>query len=208
MSTESPESRRLTRFPGVGPERLEPQKPNNLQDGEMVGNRGTRFPGGPNPDFTLLTAAKLEEPAPERRNPKPSLPRIPLAVNSSKATPRRSIAIDQWGPSLLPMIQHENPWLKYTCLRKMRRGSRVQVACSKSIPTTMVTLKETTELLELDQIIKFRHSNLVVFLGCYKHNGKTMLVSEYAQVSLRQTIAIPYDFEQAHVSEVCSQVYN
>ncbi|OBT95965.1 hypothetical protein VE01_06686 [Pseudogymnoascus verrucosus] len=44
----------------------------------------------------------------------------------------------------------------------------------------------------------------VVFIGCYKYDGKTMLVSEYAQVSLRQTIAIPYDFEKTHVSKVCS----
>ncbi|KFY49960.1 hypothetical protein V495_00396 [Pseudogymnoascus sp. VKM F-4514 (FW-929)] len=158
MSTESPESRRLTRFPEVGPERpQEPQKPNNLQDGKKIGNRGTRFPGSLNHDFTLLTAPKLEEPAPERRNPKPTLPRIPLAVNTGKATPRRSIVIDQVGLSLLPMIRHEDPWLKYT--------------------------------------------------WCYRYDEKTMLVSEYAQVSLRQTIAIPYDFEQAHVSEVCNQVF-
>jgi hypothetical protein len=80
----------------------------------------------------------------------------------------------------------------------------VQVACTKSIPTTMVTVKETMKLLELNQVIKFQHSNLVVFIGCYTYDGKTMLVSKYAQVSLRQTIAIPYDFEQYHVSEVCS----
>lgn len=207
MSTESLESRRLTRFPGVGPKRLrQPQTPNNPQDGEKPGYRGTRFPGSLNYDFTLLTAAKLEEPAKERRSPKPTLPRLPLAVNTGDATPRRSIAVDQAGLSSLPMIRHEDPWLKYTCLRKMRRGSLVQVACTKSVPTTMVTVKETIQLLELDQVIKFRHLNLVVFIGCYKYNKKTMLVSEYAQVSLRQTIAILYDFEQAHVSEVCSQV--
>ncbi|OBT43217.1 hypothetical protein VE00_06382 [Pseudogymnoascus sp. WSF 3629] len=208
MSTESPESRRLTRFPGVGSERLrQPQTPNNLQDGEKPGNRGTRFPGSLDHDFTLLMAPKLEEPALERRSPRPTVPRIPLSVNTGNATPRQSIVIDQMGLSSLPIIRHEDPWLKYTCLRKMRRGSLVQVACTKSIPTAMVTVKETRKLLELDQVIKFRHSNLVVFIGCYKYDGKTMLVSEYAQVSLRQTIAIPYDFEQTHVSEVCSQVF-
>ncbi|KFY30334.1 hypothetical protein V493_01982 [Pseudogymnoascus sp. VKM F-4281 (FW-2241)] len=208
MSTESPESRRRTRFPGVGPERLrQPQTPNNLQDGEKPGNRGTRFPGSKNHDFTLLTGAKLEEPAPERRRPKPTLPRIPLAVNNGNAAPHQPIAIEQMALPLPAMIRHEDPWLKYTYLRKMRRGSLVQVACTKSVPTTMVTVKETTQLPELDQVFKFRHSTLVVFIGCYKYDGKTMLVSEYAQVSLRQTIAIPYDFEQVHVSEVCSQVF-
>lgn len=105
MSTESAESRRQTRFPGPGPERLQrPQTPDNLQDEKKPGNRGTRFPGSLGYDFTLKTDAKLEEPAPERRGSRPTLPHIPLTVNIGNATPRRSIAIDHVGPSLSPTI--------------------------------------------------------------------------------------------------------
>ena len=211
MSTEPPKSQKLIRFRGAEVEgRRQAQSLSKLEDEEIVDKRRTRFPSGLNPDFTLLTAAKLEKPVPERRSPTRAPPRLPLVPNIDNATPRRSIApvtIHQVELSSLPMIRHEDPWLNYTCLRRMKRGSRVQVACTKSIPTTMVTVKETRKLLELDKVIKFRHSSLVVFVGCYEYEGKTMLVSEYAQVSLRQTIAIPYDFEQSHVSEVCSQVY-
>jgi hypothetical protein len=105
MSTESLESRRLTRFPRVRSEkRQQPQSPNNLQDEEKLGNRRTLFPRSLNHDFTLLMGAKLEEPASERQSPKSTPPRIPLTVNIGNVTPHRSISIDQVGLSLLPMI--------------------------------------------------------------------------------------------------------
>jgi len=209
MSSEPFESQRLTRFPGG---EVRGQQIRRLSDPEgegSVGTRRTRFPGGLRHDFTLLTAASLENPAPVRQEePTLSPPRLPLTVNAGNLAPRQStppVTMKQLKPSALPGIRHEDPWLTYRPLRKIKRGSMVQVACTRSIPTRMVTLTDA-RIVQLKKVIKFQHQNLIVFVEGYEHENRIMVVSEYAQVSLRQTIAIPYDFEQTHVSAVCSQV--
>lgn len=209
MSSEPSESRRLTRFPGEVRARQIQTLPDHGNE-VSVGRRRTRFPGSLQHDFTPLTATSLEEPTPERQE-EPTIipPRLPLTVNARNAAPHQSthlVTIEQLGSLALPAIRREDPWLTYRPLRNIKRGSGMQVACTRSIPTRMVTLKDAGRILQLNKVIKFQHRNLIVFVEGYEHENRTIVVSEYAQVSLRQTIAIPYDFEQTHVSAVCSQV--
>jgi hypothetical protein len=82
----------------------------------------------------------------------------------------------------------------------------MKVACTRSVPTRIVTLKEVGMKIPLDNFVRLKHQNLVEFVEAYKYDNKIMIVSEFMQVSLRQALAIPYDFEEIHVSAVCSQV--
>lgn len=209
MSSDPSEQRRLTRFPGE----VRGQQIQTLPDREnegFVGKRRTRFPGSLKHEFRLLTSSSLEGSTPERQEELSIIPpRLPLTVNASNAAPRQftpPVTIKQLEPLALPAIRHEDPWLTYRPLRKIKRGSLMQVACTRSIPTRMVTLKEAGRIIQLNGVIKFQHRNLIAFVGGYEYENRTIVVSEYAQVSLRQIIAIPYDFEQIHISAVCSQV--
>ncbi len=214
-SPESPESRRLTRFPGKEEHHRQLfQKRDVAEDKDSDGKRQTRFPGSLNHEFTLLTVASLEGHLQERQIKKASGPipsRLPLTVNSPDGAPHRAPptkTIERVKPIFVSIIRHENPWITYKPLRNVIRGSQIQAACTRnrSVPTIMVTLKETSTTIRLDDFIKFQHRNLITFLGAYEYESKMIVVSEYMQVSPKQTIAIPYDFEEIHVSAVCSQV--
>ena len=55
-------------------------------------------------------------------------------------------------------------------------------------------------------VFSYRHQNLVEVMELYKFQGKTVLILEYVQVSLKQVIAIPLDLKEVHVSTICGQV--
>jgi hypothetical protein len=209
MPMGTPESRRLTRFPGKDHGRhFEDVDDSDTEDSNS--KRRTRFPGSLDQDFTLLSAKSLEESRPERHTKNISVPlpsRIPLTINAPDAAPSRPLKTIKRVKPISPDIRDENPLATYNVLRKVARGSKVQIACTRdtSVPTVMVALKETKVVLKGD-FIKFQHQNLVLFLEVYKYENKIMVVSEYMQVSLRQALAIPYEFEEIHISTVCTQV--
>ena len=80
------------------------------------------------------------------------------------------------------------------------------VAYLRVTPSSLVTIKEVQISLPNVRLLDCQHSNLLVFIGVLKFQGTTYLVSEFAQISLRQAIAVPLDMDEMHISTVCGQV--
>ena len=187
------------------------QTPTDTKDTTPNSKRDTRFPGRGSPQSKTLPAASLDgsQEAPEKKQSAPIPSRILISASGLETTgsslpPVRAVKHVQ--PESVLAIQNKNPWLTYKPLRNIAQGSQTKVACTRSIPVRIVTLKGVTVATQLDSIVKFQHENLVEFIGAYEYENNTTLVSEFMQVSLRQAIATPYDFEEIHVSAVCSQV--
>jgi hypothetical protein len=128
MPLESSESRRLTKFPGKE-ERRQLSKPL--------------------PDASLGRSQK----APEKEDPAPIPSRILISA-SGPATTKGSlppISKRVQSESVLT-IQDKNPWLTYRPLRNITRGGQTKVACTRSIPVRIVTLKGVTVATQLDSI--------------------------------------------------------
>jgi hypothetical protein len=90
-------------------------------------------------------------------------------------------------------------------VREIGRGGKTKAASTRRIPIKMVTVKEVNLALPSSTVLSYRHQNLVEIIELYKFEGKTLLISEYAQVSLKRVIAIPLDLKEVHISTICSQ---
>lgn len=204
--------KRLTRFPGDQPSISRVQSESAVV-GKKKTRRMTRFPGGTEAGLPLLTVASLkaapiekhEEGIQTERVPR----RLPLVKKIQPPSPKieeTATAIDRPDSPLELAIHHQNPWDIYRLVREIGRGGKTKAANTRCIPTRMVTVKDVNVTLPSSTVLGYRHQNLVEVMGLYKFQGKTVLISEYAQVTLKRVIAIPLDLEEVHVSTICGQV--
>lgn len=197
--------KRLTRFPGVDETSTTPKPFSTTLDDkqehesssvEPGDRRRTKFPGLPDNRLQLLNETRLPTPIQSAENINPSHlpPRLPLIVHGQSTA------------SSGTSIHYDDPSLHYDTLRGIDMNNRVKLARKLSLPTFVVTLKELRQLLPIAKILNCQHKNLQRCFEIYEFHGKKTIVSEYAQVSLRQIIAIPLRLEEIHVSNMCSQV--
>ena len=205
--------KRLTRFPGGQPSISQFQSQSAV-GGEKKARRMTRFPGGAEAGLPLLTVDSLkngpiekqEEEVKTERVPR----RLPLVVKTiqfpSPEIKKTATPIDRPDSPSELAIHHQNPWDTYRLVREIGRGGKTKAASTRDVPTRMVTVKDVDLALSSSTVFSYRHQNLVEVIALYKFQGKTLVISEYAQVSLKRVIAIPLDLEEIHVSTICNQV--
>ncbi|KIM93528.1 hypothetical protein OIDMADRAFT_61461 [Oidiodendron maius Zn] len=205
MPQPSPDNKRSTRFPGKDERRgLVIPKLNTPRNNGADGKRKTQFPGASNSQFNHPTAKSLEAPA--RQKELTPVLHIPILESGSDSDDTLFVSsTERAQPALVVAIRHKNPWLIYKPLRNVAQGSQVKVACTRSEPVKMVIVKVASVAIQLEDILRFPYQNLVDFREAYKYKNKTIIILEFIQVSLRQAIAIPFPFEEVHVSTVCSQ---
>lgn len=204
MPLQSPDPKRVTKLPRSNDAPRGPTKPrlNALKNKSEDSKRRTRFPGAPNQQTE--PAKSLNVTTAEAQGE-----RNLTAITSTSGSDIDSLFVgstEQVQPILALSIRHENPWLTYSPLRSVAQRSQIRVACTRSVPIRIVTVNDASRAIRLQSIIKFQHRNLVEFIEAYTYEGRMIVVSEYMQVSLSQAIAIPYEFEEVHISAVCSQV--
>ena len=176
----------------------------------------TRFPGGTEAGIAFLSAASLTarpieiKKAVQRED---NLFRLPLrtrevaqiSLHEAHEPPNSRLSPDL--PSRRPSldVHHQSPWDTYRLVRGIGRSGRTKAASTKRIPTKMVVVKDIKGN-SFSSTQAYRHQNLVDIVGVYKFQEQTFLVSEYAQVSLKQVIAVPLDLEEICISTICGQV--
>jgi hypothetical protein len=196
-------TKRLTRFPGDDELNFAAEKsllgiPKSDQP-ESESKRYTLFPGTTDLEPpTSVNLSNVSKSTSKKLESSQIPPRLPLAVNRPDAPSSRSLSTE--------LNLQQNPYSKYKILRGIDRYDKVKVAYTVALPTHIVTLKQVTCPLPLNEILECHHRNLLKLLEVYKFEGKTIVVSEYAQVSLKQMIAIPIDLEEVHISNICYQV--
>jgi len=206
VSDENPESRRLTQFPGSQSyDHLLPSS--SINDNSFNNRRETRFPSKPQYRPTLATTFESLPPQTIEEDLATN-PQLPVSIqdpviytdNSSNINVRHVV------PSTEVTVLTKNPWNTYRRLRNIAQGIKTEVACTRSVPVAIVTMREIQVAVQWDKVAIIRHQNIVHFIEAYNYMSNIILVSEFMQVSLKQVIAIPYDFQEVHVSTVCSQV--
>lgn len=211
------QNRRLTRFPGHDEVGSRETNERHVGGNDKV-RRMTRFPGSIYTMRPLLSRASLEPRTGEIGTVAMSTPpRLPLRVKPSTSniskpsasTPkftRKTGHKPQDSGLIRPIsINHRNPWDIYKLIRAIDRKGRTKAAYTKSTPPRLVTIKD----IDFSGVKStFQHRNLVEVIGLHQYEGRSYLVAEYAQVSLKHVIAIPLSLEEVHVATICSQVYH
>jgi hypothetical protein len=90
-------------------------------------------------------------------------------------------------------------------VRKIGQGGKTKAASTRRILIKIITVKKVNLALPFSTVLSYQHQNLVKIIKLYKFEGKTLLISEYTQVSLKRVIAIPLDLEKVHISTIYSQ---
>ena len=206
--SENPEPKRLTRFPGAKSNaHLLSLSSNDVDESELDRRRTTRFPGKPQYRPTLATTLESFPPqSVENKSATDSLLFVP--INEPSIIRSRSLSIEATHiPKVVESkVLTKSPWDTYRPLRNLAQGNQVEVASTRAVPVTMVTMREVKDFVQRDKIMRIEHQNLVHFIEAYNYTSKIIAVSEFMQVSIKQVIAIPYDFKEVHISTVCSQV--
>ena len=174
----------------------------------------TRFPGDAEAGLLLLTVDSLKkgpiEKQEEEIKPEQVLRRLPLVVKTiqfpSPEIKKTATPIDRPDSPSELAIHHQNPWDTYRLVREIGRGSKTKAASTRDVPTRIVTVKDIDLALSSSTVFSYRYQNLVEVIVLYKFQGKTLIISEYAQVSLKRVIAIPLDLKEIYVSTIYNQV--
>jgi len=204
--SENPEPKRLTRFPGAKSNaHLLPSS--DVDESELDHRRETRFPGKSQYKPTLATTLESFPPqSVENKSVTDSLLFVPINEPSSSRSRSLSIEATHIPKVIESKVLTESPWDTYRPLRTLAPGIQVEVASSRAVPVIIVTMREIKDVVRWDKVVRIQHQNLVHFIEAYNYMSKMITVSEFMQVSMKQVIAIPYDFKEIHISTVCSQV--
>ena len=205
----------MTRFPGDSVPTAKVQS-DPVPTAKKKARRMTRFPGGTEAGIAFLSTASLTarpietEKAVQREN---VLLRLPVRTSEvaqvspleAHEPPSSRLSPDLPSKRLSLDVHYQSPWDTYRLVRGIGRSGKTKAASTKRIPTKMVVVKEIKSN-PFSTAQAYRQQNLVDIVGVYKFQEQTFLVSEYAQVSLKQVIAVPLDLEEIDISTICGQV--